>query len=100
MKMKTRTFLSLIVLMVSFSISAGQKTGSKVTITGKVVDGTDAAVANAFILIDGVPVNTIDNIKPLDVRSISILKGSSAAIYGSRGSNGVIIINLLRGDDK
>jgi len=237
MKMKTRIFLSLIVLMVSFCISEGQKTGSKVTITGKVVDGTDAAVANAFILIDGektdyvtdrngnykikvskdntkigvftpsngmieevidrrtlinfrftgsvpypnnakteidnevidvgyrnarkktltspvseikgtklkyssynniydlirgevpgvsvngrsimirstttvngstepmfvvdgVPVNTIDNIQPVDVRSISILKGSSAAIYGTRGSNGVIIINLLRGNDK
>jgi len=237
MKMKTRVFLCLMILMVSFSISAGQKAGSKVTITGKVVDGTDAAVANAFILIDGektdyltdrngnykikvskentrigvltptngmieeaidrrnlinfkftgsvpfqnnekteidnevidvgysnakkktltgpvgeikgnkskyasynniyemirgevpgvyingtsimirstttvngstepmfvvdgVPVNTIDNIQPLDVRSISILKGSSAAIYGSRGSNGVIIINLLHGNDK
>jgi len=100
MKMKTRIILCLIIITVSFNISSGQKAGSKVTITGKVVDGTEAAVANAFILIDGVPVNTIDNIKPLDVRSISILKGSSAAIYGSRGSNGVIILNLLRGDDK
>ena len=53
-----------------------------------------------MFVVDGVPVNTIDNIQPLDVRSISILKGSSAAIYGSRGSNGVIIINLLRGNDK
>jgi len=53
-----------------------------------------------LFVVDGVPVFTIDNIQPLDVRSISILKGSSAAIYGSRGSNGVIIINLLHGNDK
>ena len=53
-----------------------------------------------MFVVDGLPVNTIDNIQPLDVRSISILKGSSAAVYGSRGSNGVIIINLLHGDDK
>ena len=39
--------------MVSFNISSGQKTGTKVTITGKVVDGTSAAVANAYILVDG-----------------------------------------------
>jgi TonB-dependent SusC/RagA subfamily outer membrane receptor len=237
MKMRTRILLCLIIIIVTFNISSGQKAGSKVTITGKVVDGTSASVANAFILIDGektgiltnsdglykikvrkentkigvftstngmieevldgrnvinfkftgsvpdqyneksnndnelvdvgyrnakkktltspvgeikgnkskyasynniyemirgevpgvtvngtsimirststvngsteplfvvdgVPVNTIDNIAPQMVRSISILKGSSAAIYGSRGSNGVIIINLLRGTDK
>jgi TonB-dependent SusC/RagA subfamily outer membrane receptor len=53
-----------------------------------------------MFVVDGVPVNTIDNIHPVDARSISILKGSSAAIYGSRGSNGVIIINLLHGNDE
>ena len=237
MKMRTRIILCLITLIVSFNISSGQKAGRNVTITGKVIDGTDAPVANAIILldgektdyltdrdgfyklkvskkntkisvftfpnrmieevldgravinfrftgsvpeqyngkpdidnevvdvgyrnakkktltspvdeikgnkskyasynniyemirgevpgvsvngtsimirststvngsteplfvVDGVPVNTIDNIAPQEVRSISILKGSSAAIYGSRGSNGVIIINLLRGTDK
>jgi len=237
MDMKTRIFLYLIITMVTFSISSGQNTGRKITITGRVADGTDAPVANAIIMVDGektdyltdrngfykikvskentkigvftspnamivealdgrsvinfkftgsvpeqyngkndvenevvdagyrnakkksltspvgeikgnkskyasynniydmirgevpgvivngtsimirstttvngntepmfvvdgVPVNTIDNIQPIDVRSISILKGSSAAIYGSRGSNGVIIINLLHGGDK
>ncbi len=237
MKMRIRMLLCLVLIMVSFNILSGQKTGKKGTITGKVVDGTYAPVANAIILIDGektnylttrdgfykikvskentkigvftstngiieealdgrnvinfkfngsvpdqyngkkgnddevvevgyrnakkktltspvgeikgtkskyasynniyemirgevpgvyvngtcimirsattvngtteplfvvdgVPVSTIDNIEPQMVRSISILKGSSAAIYGSRGSNGVIIINLLRGNDK
>jgi len=50
--------------------------------------------------VDGVPVNTIDNIQPQMIKTIQVLKGSSAAIYGVRGSNGVIVINLLKGNDK
>jgi len=237
MDMKTRIFLFLIIIMGSFSITLGQNSGRKITISGKVIDGTDSPVANAIIMldgektgyltdregfykikvsrentkigvfispnglieellngravinfrftgsvpvqynakpdidnevvdvgyrnakkktitspvgeikgnkskyasynniydmirgevpgvivngtsimirstttvngstepmfvVDGVPVTTINNIQPIDVRSISILKGSSAAVYGSRGSNGVIIINLLHGSDK
>lgn len=53
-----------------------------------------------LFIVDGVPVNTIDNIAPQMVKSIQVLKGSSAAIYGMRGSNGVIVINLLKGSDK
>jgi len=34
------------------------------------------------------------------VRSIEVLKGSAASIYGSRGSNGVVLINLLKGNDR
>jgi len=53
-----------------------------------------------LFVVDGVPVTTIDNIAPQMVKSIQVLKGSSAAIYGMRGSNGVIVINLLKGSDK
>lgn len=53
-----------------------------------------------LFVVDGVPVTTIDNIQPQMVKSIQVLKGSSAAIYGMRGSNGVIVINLLKGSDK
>lgn len=53
-----------------------------------------------LIVVDGVPVNTIDNIQPQMIKTIQVLKGSSAAIYGVRGSNGVIVINLLKGNDK
>ncbi len=53
-----------------------------------------------LFVVDGVPVTTIDNIHPQMVRSIEVLKGSAASIYGSRGSNGVILINLLKGNDR
>lgn len=45
-------------------------------------------------VVNGSPVSTISDISPNDVESISVLKGSSAAIYGSRGANGVILIRL------
>jgi TonB-dependent SusC/RagA subfamily outer membrane receptor len=53
-----------------------------------------------LLVVDGSPVFTIANISPYDVESIDILKGSSAAIYGSRGSNGVIVIKTKRGGKK
>lgn len=46
-----------------------------------------------LFVVDGVPVTSIDGIAPQIVRSIEVLKGSAASIYGSRGSNGVILIS-------
>ncbi|MDX9725753.1 MAG: TonB-dependent receptor plug domain-containing protein [Bacteroidales bacterium] len=51
-----------------------------------------------LFVVDGVTVNTIDGIQPYMVQSIQVLKGSSASIYGSRGANGVIVINLVTGN--
>lgn len=52
-----------------------------------------------FIVLDGVPfTGTINDINTRDVKSIEILKDASAvAIYGTRGSNGVILIQTKRG---
>lgn len=52
-----------------------------------------------LFVVDGVTVATVDNIQPIMVKSIQVLKGSSASIYGSRGANGVILINLLSSSD-
>lgn len=47
-----------------------------------------------LLVVDNVIVTSIDDIHPNDVRSIEILKGASASIYGSRGATGVILIYL------
>lgn len=53
-----------------------------------------------LVLVDGVPsdVSIIDMIDPRDVEVIEIIKGPNAAIYGSRGANGIIAIYTKRGD--
>jgi TonB-linked SusC/RagA family outer membrane protein len=49
-------------------------------------------------IIDGVPTQNISSINPNDVESISVLKDAGAAsIYGSRASNGVIVITTKKG---
>ena len=53
-----------------------------------------------LFIVDGVEVNDISYISPSDVSSIDVLKDSSAAIYGSRGGCGVIIITLRKGTDR
>ncbi len=46
----------------------------------------------AVIFVNGVETPSIDWITPCDVESIDILKDSNAAIYGTRGGNGVVLI--------
>ncbi len=51
-----------------------------------------------LIVIDGVPGGDMTNINPADIESIDVLKdGAASAIYGTRGSNGVILVNLKKG---
>lgn len=47
----------------------------------------------ALIVVDGHPNSNIDWIRPCNVKSINILKGSDGAIYGARGGNGVVVIS-------
>jgi TonB-dependent starch-binding outer membrane protein SusC len=46
----------------------------------------------ALIVVDGVYMDALPEIPPVNVKSIEVLKGTAAAIYGSRGSGGVIVI--------
>ena len=51
-----------------------------------------------LIVIDGVPGGNLTNVNPSDIESIDILKdGAASAIYGTRGSNGVVLINTKKG---
>ena len=57
---------------------------------------------NPLILVDGVP-GDLKTVAPEDIESIDVLKdGSAAAIYGTRGTNGVVLITTRRasGDNK
>jgi TonB-linked SusC/RagA family outer membrane protein len=64
------------------------------------VRGLHSITANnaPLIVVDGVPGGSIDDINPSDIKSIDILKdAASTSIYGSRATNGVIIITTKNG---
>jgi TonB-linked SusC/RagA family outer membrane protein len=83
---------------VSIMQSAGgaQAGGQNILIRGR---SSISAGTSPLIVIDGVPYSgIITDINPNDINSLEVLKdASSTAIYGSRGSNGVILISTKGG---
>ncbi|MEO8237136.1 MAG: TonB-dependent receptor [Flavobacterium sp.] len=86
-------------LVVTRSSSRPGSEGLAISIRGaSSVNGSDP-----LIIVDGVPTlndASFQNLNPDDIESISILKDGSAAIYGSRASNGVILVTTKRGKGK
>jgi TonB-linked SusC/RagA family outer membrane protein len=78
---------------------AVQRTGepgrddANILIRGNGTTGNNAPL----IIIDGVERSLIGRLNPEDIESISVLKDASAAIYGARGGNGVILVTTKRG---
>jgi len=68
--------------------------GFKVTIRGLGTIGN----SNPLYIIDGVPNGDINSLNPSDIETIDVLKdAASAAIYGARASNGVILVTTKQG---
>jgi TonB-dependent SusC/RagA subfamily outer membrane receptor len=75
-------------------VSGVQVMGGQVSIRG--------SANSPLFLVDGFTTDRIEDISYLttnDIAEISVFKGASAAIFGSRGGNGVIAITLKKGDD-
>ena len=89
---------------VQISSSTGRAgDGFKVVIRGNnslVTDSNSSTVGSTpLYVVDGVPTDNIDFLNPQDIARMDVLKdASSAAIYGSRGSNGVIIVTTKSGN--
>lgn len=88
----------------------GTMAGVTVTAASSGQPGRDAATirvrgvgtlnnAGAMVVVDGI-ISTMNNVNPDDIESISVLKdAASAAIYGSRAANGVILITTKKGKE-
>ena len=69
--------------------------GMRVLIRGL---STINASANPLYIVDGVAMENFELLNPNDIESIEVLKdASSAAIYGARGANGVVMVTTKRG---
>ena len=75
--------------MISREVSGVRVNGHSVIILGSKDLFGDVP---ALFVVDGSPTDDISNISPSVVKSIEVLKGSAAAIYGSRAYGGVILI--------
>ena len=85
-------------LNISRTTSDPTSTGYNIQIRGFSTLGQGTGSAPLYI-VDGVPTSNIDNIAPDEIASMDVLKdGSAAAIYGTRGTNGVILITTKRGE--
>jgi TonB-linked SusC/RagA family outer membrane protein len=61
------------------------------------VSSRNAGLGPLFV-INGIPGGNIDNLNQNDIESVTVLKGgAAAAIYGTRGSNGVILVTTKKG---
>ncbi|SEW36775.1 TonB-linked outer membrane protein, SusC/RagA family [Chitinophaga sp. YR573] len=69
--------------------------GSSITIRGLATTGNN----DVLVVVDGVPgqIGGLERLDPNDIESISVLKDASAAVYGSRAANGVILVTTKRG---
>ena len=69
---------------------------SGVTVSGGNVyirgSGSFSGQIQALIIVNGVPAGAIDWIMPCQIKTIRVLKDNEAAIYGTRGGNGVVVI--------
>ncbi|WP_104382007.1 TonB-dependent receptor [Sphingobacterium sp. HMA12] len=78
--------------------SSGQpQAGFSIRVRGT---STITAGSNPLYILDGVPTENISELNPSDIQSISVLKdAASAAVYGSSGANGVVLITTKRGNN-
>lgn len=77
--------------MIKGEVPGVQINGSKISIRGQ---SSLRLTSDPLFIVDGISVSSISDIQPSQVKSLEVLKGASTSIYGSRGTNGVIIINL------
>jgi TonB-linked SusC/RagA family outer membrane protein len=75
--------------------NGGPGAGSEIKIRGT---STILGGADPLYVVDGQQMDDIDNLNPNDIESITVLKdGASAAIYGSKSANGVVMITTKKG---
>src|SRR5690554_3092589 len=95
--------------MAGVSVSPAQPTGRPGASTRIVIHGTNtfgtaggaAKDVSPLYVVDGFVVEqeAFDMLDPSDIESFSVLKDASAAVYGARGANGVVLIQTKRGKE-
>jgi len=80
--------------MIRGRVAGVEVSGKSIKVRG--VNSLNLSTEPLFV-VDGVIVKEIEDIDPVMVKSIEVLKGPDASVYGIRGSNGVIVITRKKG---
>jgi TonB-dependent SusC/RagA subfamily outer membrane receptor len=85
-----------------YDLLRGEVTGIQVSGTKVMIQGPTSFYLSSdpLFIVDGIAVSSIDDITPRFVKSVQVLKGAAASIYGSRGTNGVILIYMVGAPEK
>lgn len=68
-------------------------TGTRVRLRGTASNSVNSG-QEPLIMIDGTQAGSLDNIRPMEIKSIRVIRDEGASIYGARGANGVIVIKM------
>ena len=82
-----------------YDIFRGKFAGVTVQGTDIIIRGNGSVMAgnSALVVVNGVPFSgDLSVISPCDISNISIMKDAASAIYGTRGANGVVVIELYK----
>ncbi|WP_240768680.1 TonB-dependent receptor [Olivibacter sp. XZL3] len=79
--------------LVALTPSGEPGSSSNITIRGANTLGNNAPL----VVVDGIPNREWERLNPQDIESITVLKDASAAIYGARAANGVIMVTTKKG---
>ena len=86
-----------------YELIRGQFAGVEVTNSGIIIRGSNSLNSSsaALIVVDGVIMESdiLRVLRPVNIKNVRVIKDGSAAIYGSRGANGVVIIETNKGGD-
>ncbi|SFB80754.1 TonB-linked outer membrane protein, SusC/RagA family [Parapedobacter composti] len=88
-------------MVAGVDITSNERPGEMGNVTVRGIRSLSASNSPLYV-VDGIPLAAggIEAINPSDIESIDVLKDASAtAIFGSRGANGVIIVNTKRGKE-
>ncbi len=88
-----------------YELIRGQFAGVEVAMNGEIIiRGTSSfnSSSAALIVVDGVIMDSdiLNTMSPIQIKNIHVIKDGSSAVYGSRGANGVVIIETRKGGDE
>ncbi len=79
--------------LIAMEVPGAVVTGTTIWLRGNAVNSIESGL-EPLIIVDGVQAATLVGIWPREVASVRVLRDQNAAIYGTRGANGVIIIKM------